>query len=181
MADLADRAGLTGRERTRSEYARIVVEVRPLLVHRALRMTGDRDLASDLVQATLEKGYRSFAQFRTGTSAANWLSAIMTNHFIDEIRREKALRHRVPIETLEIAAPTPEKVPAWRALHEEEVREAAARLPAHCREPFELFSFHRVPYREIAARLDLPLNTVCTRIHRARRLLRRILLGELVN
>ena len=176
MDELRDERG-----HARSAYERIVMEVRPLLVHRALRMTGDRDQASDLVQATLEKGYRSFAQFRTGTSAANWLSAIMTNHFIDEIRRERALRHRVPIEDLEIPAPAPEKLPAWRSLHEEEVRDATARLPKHCRVPFELYSFHRVPYREIAVRLELPVNTVCTRIHRARRLLRRILLGEKVN
>jgi len=36
-------------------------------------------------------------------------------------------------------------------------------------------------YREIATRLELPLNTVCSRIHRARLLLRRMLLADLVN
>ena len=169
------------RDRTRSEYQQIVVRVRPLLVHRALRMTGDRDDASDLVQATLEKGFRAFDQFRAGTNAASWLSAIMTNYFIDEIRRRKPTGHHVPIDDVEIPAPPPEKAPAWSALREEEVREASARLPEACRRPFELYSFEHVSYREIATRLDLPLNTVCSRIHRARRLLRRMLLGDRLN
>jgi len=167
------------RDRTRSEYQRIVVSVRPLLVHRAIRMTGNRDEASDLVQATLERGYRAFAQFRDGTNPASWLSAIMTNYFIDEIRRRRPTGYQVPIDQLEIPAPAPEKAPVWAALREEEVRAAAARLPEGCRRPFVLYSFEHVPYREIASRLGLPLNTVCSRIHRARRLLRRILLGEL--
>jgi len=173
--------GIDHRARARSEYERIVLSVRPLLVNRALRMTGNRDEASDLVQATLERGYRAFDQFREGTNAASWLSTIMTNYFIDEIRRRKPTGYQIPIDQLEIPAPPPERVPVWGALAEEEVREAAARLPEHCRRPFELYSFERRPYREIAARLHLPLNTVCSRIHRARHLLRRMLLAELVN
>jgi RNA polymerase sigma-70 factor (ECF subfamily) len=169
------------REGARAAYERIVLMVQPLLVNRALRLTRDRDEASDLVQATLERGYRSFGQFEPGTNAASWLCAIMTNHFIDGLRREKPVRYTASIDKLEIAAPVPEKPPIWAGLAEEEVREATECLPEYCRRPFELHTFGQLSYREIATRLRLPMNTVCTRIYRARRRLKRLLLAKLAN
>jgi RNA polymerase sigma-70 factor (ECF subfamily) len=168
-------------DRARSEYERIVLLVQPLLLHRALRLTGNREEASDLVQSTLERGYRAFDRFRPGTSAASWLCTIMTNHFIDELRRHRLMRYAKPIDQLEIAAPPAEAPPAWRNLLDEQVREAAARLPAYCRLPFELHAFEHMSYRDIATRLGLRVNTVCSRIHRARGYLRRLLLAELAN
>jgi RNA polymerase sigma-70 factor, ECF subfamily len=168
-------------DRVRAEYGRIALKVQPQLIHRALRLTGDRDQASDLVQATLERGYRAFARFEPGSNAAAWLSTIMTRHYIDELRRERPMRFAVNIDSLEIPAPTGDGAPAWARLEDDEVREVAAGLPDYCRRAFELYSFERLSYPQIAARLGLPLNTVCSRIHRARRLLRPLLLAKAAN
>jgi RNA polymerase sigma-70 factor (ECF subfamily) len=165
----------------KAAYGRIVTAVQPVLLQRALCLTRDPDEASDLVQATLERGYRSFERFRAGTNAASWLSTIMTNHFIDERRRERPMRRAWPLDQMEIAAPTPDEIPVWVDVQYEEVKEAAAQLPDGSRVPFELRSFDRLSYREIADRLGLPMNTVCSRIHRARSTIKRVLLARLCN
>ena len=166
---------------TKAAYERIVAAVQPILVQRALGLTRDPDEASDLVQATLERGYRSFERFREGTNAASWLSTIMTNHFIDERRRERPMRRASSLDLLEIAAPPPDEIPIWVNVRYEEVREAAAQLPDCSRRPFEMRSFDRLSYREIADKLGLPMNTVCSRIHRARSHIRRVLLARITN
>jgi RNA polymerase sigma-70 factor (ECF subfamily) len=155
--------------------------VQPQLIHRALRLTGDRDQASDLVQATLERGYRAFARFQPGSNATAWLSTIMTRHYIDELRRERPMRYALNVDAIEIPGPSSDDAPAWTTLEDHEIREAVAQLPSYCRQVFELYSFERRSYPEIAAQLGLPLNTVCSRIHRARRLLRPLLLAKTSN
>ena len=91
--------------RIKSEYGRIVSEIQPLLIHRAMSLTRDRDYACDLVQATLERGFRSFDRFQSGTNAASWLFTIMTHHFIDEYRHAKLMRFGRSIDSLEIPVP----------------------------------------------------------------------------
>jgi len=165
-------------DRARTEYGRIVNEVQPALFQRAQCLTRDRDEASDLVQATLERGYRSFEQYQAGTNPVRWLSTIMINYFIDEFRRERPMRHAASLDRVEVPAPPPEEVPVWANFQHEEIREAAARLPDYCRCPFEMRSFERLSYREISLRLGLPMSTVGSRVFRARQHMKRLLLAK---
>jgi RNA polymerase sigma-70 factor (ECF subfamily) len=59
-----------------------------------------------------------------------------------------------------------------------EVGAAVARLPEHLRLPLVLREFEDLSYQDIATRLGVPLNTVRTRILRARRALREELEGS---
>ena len=162
--------------RIKSEYGRIVSEIQPLLIHRAMSLTRDRDYACDLVQSTLERGFRSFDRFQSGTNAASWLFTIMTHHFIDEYRHAKLMRFGRSIDSVEIPSPSPEDAPPWAELDAGEIKRATARLSNDCRVPFELRVHAHLSYREIATRLSIPMNTVASRIHRARQQLRRLLL-----
>jgi RNA polymerase sigma-70 factor (ECF subfamily) len=163
-----------------AEFGQITLAVKPLLMGRAMRLTRDRDRAEDLVQATLEKGYRSFHRFRTGTSASRWLFRILTNQFIDQCRQEKAFPSTPLSEQMPLVSPMPEERSVWADLEPQEIRAAASRLPGRCREPFAMHYFERLPYQAIAARLKLPMSTVGTRIHRARHRLRQVLQARLV-
>src|SRR3954471_15996187 len=59
----------------------------PSLRKRALRLTGDAEAADDLLQDTLERGYRKRALFQPGTDLRAWLLSIMRNVWISTYRR----------------------------------------------------------------------------------------------
>ncbi|HET6146157.1 MAG TPA: RNA polymerase sigma factor [Polyangia bacterium] len=163
-------------ERIKSEYGRIVSEIQPLLIHRAMSLTRDRDYAHDLVQATLERGFRSFDRFQSGSNATSWLLTIMTHHFIDEFRHARLMRFERSIDSIEIPGPLPEETPTWAAFDAGEIERASARLSDDFRVPFQLRIKAQLSYREIATRLGISMNTVASRIHRARQQLRRLLM-----
>lgn len=159
----------------RSEFGRVALALKPHLMRRAIRLTGDRDRAEDLVQATFEKAYCSFHRFEAGTNVSGWLCRILVNQFIDERRSEK-VRPTVQIsELMELASPAPDERSPWTEIEPQDIKVAASRLPRLCRESFCMRYFERLPYRQIATRLNLPINTVSIRIHRARRHLRKML------
>jgi RNA polymerase sigma-70 factor (ECF subfamily) len=57
------------------------------------------------------------------------------------------------------------------------VRRAIADLPGRLRDAIALQVFHELSYQEIAQVLNIPIGTVMSRIHNAKRLLRRELAG----
>lgn len=55
----------------------------------ALRRTGQKELAEDLVQDTLLAAWKHRATFRGDASRRTWLTAILRRRLIDEVRRQK--------------------------------------------------------------------------------------------
>src|SRR3954469_1366682 len=71
------------------------------LYRQAFRLTGDPQRADDLLQDTLERGYRKLALFRPGTDMRAWLVVIMRNVWISGYRRRTAEPHLVSLEALD--------------------------------------------------------------------------------
>jgi RNA polymerase sigma-70 factor, ECF subfamily len=149
------------------------------LFARALRFERTPVDAWDLVQDTLERGLRNFAQFRQGTNIRVWLFTIMFHLFIDRCRRRSHELLLEPGVAEEVPAPDPEPPPAWEGINEAQVRAALERLESPFREIVELHCQGRCSYREISERLQIPLGTVGTRLLRARRKLRSLLAAPL--
>ena len=171
----------------RAQYAGIVAGVTPKLLRRARRLLRDDDEAWDLVQTTLERGYRSFDSFVDVperdcrlTRAEAWLFTIMNNYFIDLTRLAWKRRRRMPVHLLEsIAADPPsEGPPIWLDFTIADVRRASRRLPERLRRVFELFTFEKCSIREVAAQFGIPDGTVCSRLARARGRIKELLLEE---
>ena len=57
----------------------------------ALRLSGNKDEAEDLVQETFLRAYRSWAQYTPGTRCKSWLFTICRNVFLRQ--RERGRRH----------------------------------------------------------------------------------------
>jgi RNA polymerase sigma-70 factor (ECF subfamily) len=131
--------------------------------------------ARDLVQDTLERALRSIDQFRPGTNIKLWLGRIMFNLFVDRYRRRSHELGHEPLEGHELGAAESEDRPAWEHVEADRVHGALARLEPCFREVFELHHTDRRSYRDIGARLGIPVGTVATRLLRARRKLRRML------
>jgi RNA polymerase sigma-70 factor (ECF subfamily) len=60
----------------------------------ALRLTGNRDNAEDLVQETMLRAYIGFRSFRAGTNLKAWLYRILYNSWISAHRKQQ----RRPVE-----------------------------------------------------------------------------------
>jgi RNA polymerase sigma-70 factor (ECF subfamily) len=137
----------------------------------AYRLAGNDADAQDLVQEALVRVRRGLESYTPG-SLEGWLARIVTNVFLDEVRRKR----RRPV----VAFPEqPDLVlPASAAADEAseelsaDVQGALGSLPDEFRTAVVLCDVVGLSYEEIAAAQDIPVGTVRSRIHRGRRLLR---------
>jgi RNA polymerase sigma-70 factor, ECF subfamily len=137
----------------------------------AYRLTGNDDDAYDLVQEALIRVRRGLETYQPGSMEA-WLSRIVTNVFLDEVRR----RRRRPVEALpedpeRLLPSSPGADEATDSLPDD-VQAALRRLPEDFRTAVVLCDVVGLSYEEIADALSVPVGTVRSRIHRGRRLLR---------
>lgn len=142
----------------------------------AYRLSGDAHDAEDLVQEVLLRVRRGLETYRPG-SLEGWLSRITTNVYLDQVRQ----RSRRPLEVLsddtERALPSAETVDealAARAIPAD-VEAALADLPPEYRAAVVLCDVVGLSYAEIGEALGVPIGTVRSRVHRARRRLRQVL------
>ncbi len=137
----------------------------------AMHLTRDEELAKDLFQETAYKAFRKQYLFREGTNVNAWLATIMRNTFINDQRRIK-LRRRIQEDTgIVDQVIIPEKQTRNRGITNLEIQEiqlALGRLEEKERSPL-LLQAEGYKYEEIAEELALPLGTVKSRIHLARK------------
>lgn len=162
-----------------TRFAAFAREHRPLLLATARRLTGSDHDAHDLVQDTLERALKRFAQLPPGGNPRGWLFTILHNAFIDRCRSDRAQR-ATPVDPLaeRLAAPDAGEPAAWEQVTPEQVKAAVAKLPEEFRAVYGLHADERKSYEEISRALGIPKATVGTRLMRARRRLKEILLGE---
>ncbi len=154
------------------------------LRRRAVRLTRNKDEANDLVQETVAKALVALPSYRPGSNIRLWLFRIMYTKFVDGCRRRARERTSTgEAEELDLPGPveaaTDEAPPAWANLTLDQVASAMQALPDAYRQAYEAFTVHDRSYEAIATELQIPKNTVATRIRRARLKLRE-LLGPLV-
>ena len=135
----------------------------------ALRIVRNPVMAQDLAQETFIRAHRALSGFRGQAQVRSWLYRIATNLALNAVQRRK----EYPAETLpdKPARQDPVSDAENRALRRD-LEEAIAELPEKLKKPLVLREFEHMSYQEIAEVMDLPLNTVRTRILRARRALR---------
>lgn len=136
---------------------------------------GDRQLAEDAFQETFIKAWRGRETFRGESGEKTWLSHIAVNTCRDMLRSGwfRQMRRSVPVDAaFDVAAP--------QAAESAPVRDAVLALPGKYREVIVLYYDQGMKQREIAQMLHLPVNSVSTRLRRARALLQKTL-GEEVD
>lgn len=146
-----------------------------------LRLTGgDEAEAEDLVQRTMLRAYRSWDTYDLGTNCGAWLHTILRNCFVNEYRKKSRDRATVPYEKVEghtrfdgEGAPfeRPDR-DLFGEMIDDEVVGAIEDLPEIFRVPLVLVDLEGLSYGEAAESLGVPVGTVKSRLHRARRRLR---------
>ena len=162
---------------------RLDTEVRrhePVLSAIATRLCRDPADARDLVQDTFERAVRAWSRLPEDANVRAWLITILNRLFIDRCRRT---RRTTPIDAdvvpLEVPCAEPAAPPAWARVTAEQLARAVERLDDEFRRAYELHAIQGRSYKEIAAALEIPPSTVGTRLLRARRKLRDLLMQEL--
>ncbi len=131
--------------------------------------------AQDLVQDTLLRAYRAIERF-DGRHPRAWLLTIMRNANINRVRKKKPDLLDDPDATFERSTDFadqdhPETLvvdPVFDAAVETAYRD----LPDMFREIVELVDLNGLAYQEAADLLDIPVGTVMSRLHRARKRIR---------
>ena len=156
----------------RVDFAAIAAQHRSALQRVAMRLSGDKALAEDLVQDTLLRALRRFDQFRPGTHPGTWMAAILTNLYFDYLKHQKVERKAEP----ELARAEPvEDDPVLGGVADDDLHAAIRSLEPELRRVVELCYLEQMRYREVAAILDVPVGTIGTRLMRARARLRELL------
>jgi len=157
----------------------------PALRHYAEALTRDRERSDDLVQETMLKALRYFGTYKAGTNCRAWLFQICKHSFINEYRRKQY--QPIPLDFQAEGRRTAELEGEEHSIHAslddrsasqddrkllgDEVSGALHALPPEYQTVLLLKDVEGCTYEEIALFMRVPVGTIRSRIHRARKLL----------
>jgi RNA polymerase sigma-70 factor (ECF subfamily) len=146
----------------------------------AFQLLGDRDAARDVAQDSLLRLFGALGRVDPERPLAPWLLRIVRNRVIDLRRRDQARHSSHPVADsgeLELPDHAPDPLATSERRELQRLMWAClSRLDAAHREILVLRDYQDLSYRDIAEVLDIPLGTVMSRLHAARRKLRGALL-----
>ncbi|MBI2391479.1 MAG: RNA polymerase sigma factor [Deltaproteobacteria bacterium] len=156
----------------RDHFARELVALRPELRARALRLTRNEALAEDLVQDAIERALKFRDQYTPGTNLKSWAQTIVFSLFVTGWRRRRREREAVKALAIDPCAWTSHDDVSLGAEMRDlspKVRRALDELPRAFREVVLMVDVGDRSYRDAAVALGVPIGTVMSRLHRARR------------
>lgn len=154
----------------------------------SLRHIKNREDAEEVAQDVLMKVYQKVGSFRGDAALSSWIYRITFNTAMSRLRSRRLARaadqERARIErAVEVGDPVPERqVIDWSHLPDEEllkaqlrraVAEAISELPEIYRAPVVLRDIQGLTTHEASSRLKLKDQTLKSRLHRGRLMLRR--------
>jgi RNA polymerase sigma-70 factor (ECF subfamily) len=173
------------------DFEEAALEHLDVLYGAAMRLTRDANEAQDLVQDALVRAYRFQHHFEAGTNLKAWLLRILTNTFINHYRRHA--RERRVLDTEEgvpvgdgvmsraaMRGLTDSTAVAQEGLLRDEILSALDNLPDDYRLMIVLADIEELSYKEIADTVAVPIGTVMSRLHRARKMMQKQLLEQAV-
>jgi RNA polymerase sigma-70 factor (ECF subfamily) len=136
----------------------------------ALRMLRNRAEAEEVAQEVFLRVHRAIDDFRGEAKLSTWLYAITSRLCLNRLASGERRLAREGDEALtRLASGDDDPADALeRSEMETALQRAIAELPEERRIVVVLRDLEGLAYEEIAAALDLPLNTVRSRLHRAR-------------
>jgi RNA polymerase sigma-70 factor, ECF subfamily len=137
------------------------------------RFTNDRHLAEDLTMDTYTEVWKSAGRFRGESKVATWMIGIARNMAMNEFRKNGKIKLQ---ELDEDITDPPAQFHACAGTETTKIlAEALNRLPVSHREILDLVFLQGMNYEDISQIVDIPLNTVKTRVFYAKEKLRNAL------
>ncbi|MBK9016383.1 MAG: sigma-70 family RNA polymerase sigma factor [Saprospiraceae bacterium] len=164
---------------TTTEFNKQLTVLNGLFFGNAMRLTGNRHNAKDLMQETIMRAFASCHKFTEGTNFKAWVNTIMQNCFINEYRKHRNRSHVMQFmeDNMTVVLNQSVRNQGPAVIMMKELRNILDDLSDLNRVPFELF-VDGFGYQEIAEQLDVPLGTVKSRIFFARKKLRDVISGH---
>jgi RNA polymerase sigma-70 factor (ECF subfamily) len=164
-AQKSQRSALPHEDVVMSNYA--IIALMPDLRRFARSLARSDDAANELVQAAYEHALRQPKSLAALKRPSNWMRCIIRNIWIDE-KRSSRYRLLVPLDNdKHIAADDVERTTIVRATLARVYTEIPL-LPDKLRSPIVLVCLDGLSYRDAAARLNVPMGTLMSLLHRAR-------------
>jgi len=161
----------------RDDFADRVISHGPALRGYALSLTRDSVDAQDLLQDTYCRAVSNRDKFSQDTNLSAWLHSIMRNSFINEYHKRQHRKTRAAFTQDDRYAELPDQTTrngGETLVALREIRREIAKVPPEPREAF-LMHFEGHKYAEIAEKFNVPVGTIRTRIHTARKVLKNAL------
>ncbi len=159
-------------------FEEMVARHRDKVYSRALSMLRHEDDAVDVSQEAWVKGWQRLKQFQGESSFLTWMTRIVINLCLDQLRKQKRQKAE-SIEELEQESGGVERqmptvtVNPTEGLERTELRkkidEALGKLSYEHRTVLILHEFEELEYKEIAKRMECSIGTVMSRLFYARR------------
>ena len=170
---------------------RIIMRRHNRRLYRVARgVLGDDAEAEDVVQEAMVKGFQNLGRFRGDSTLATWLTRITLNEAIGRKRRRRPMVDLNDLDTFDeqsearvlifpgASANSNPESETGRAEIRRLLEHAVDDLPEAFRIVFVMREVEQMSVEETASQLQLRPETVKTRLHRARRLLREALSAE---
>ena len=135
---------------------------------------GDAFEAADVMHEVFLDVWRMADRWEGRSSVKTWIFGIARNKAVDRVRRAVRTEVREPDETVADDSPNPERL-AEAASDAARLRACVEALADHQRTAIRLAFFEDLSYPEIAEVEGVPVGTIKTRIHHAKKLLMRCL------
>jgi RNA polymerase sigma-70 factor (ECF subfamily) len=159
-------------------FEELVARHRDKIYARAFSMMRNEDEATDLSQEAWVKGWQRLKQFQGDSSFVTWMTRIVINLCLDQLRKHKRQRAE-SIELMEEESGGVERqmpvvtVNPTEGLERSELRQridkALGMLSYEHRTVLILHEFEDLEYKEIAKRMECSIGTVMSRLFYARR------------
>src|SRR5947209_3242644 len=169
----------------RSEFDALVSRFHRQAYNIAYRMMGNHADAEDLTQEAFIRAYRFFDRYNRQMPFENWLYRIISNVFIDELRKrpkakcqslDQPLANSCGDSEVRLEIPDFTSDPEAMMLQtelDEPLQEALNTLPPDFKKTVILADAEGLSYEDISEAMGCSLGTVRSRLHRGRKMLRR--------
>ena len=167
-------------------FEELVARHRDKIYARAFSMMRNEDEATDLSQEAWVKGWQRLVQFQGDSSFVTWMTRIVINLCLDQLRKHKRQRTE-SIEAMDEESGGVERqmpvvnVNPTERLERAELRQridrALHQLSHEHRTVLILHEFEDLEYKEIAKRMECSIGTVMSRLFYARRKMAALLAG----
>ncbi|SDN97719.1 sigma-70 family RNA polymerase sigma factor [Halobacillus aidingensis] len=150
-----------------------------MVVRIAFTYVKEKQLAEDLAQEVFIRCYQHLHTFEHRSSYKTWVYRITVNHCKDHVR-SWSFRNLIPFEPMKMEKGEEANSIIEQVLKEEEnevLFQKVLKLTVKLREVIIFYYYEELSVEEVAELLEINVNTVKTRLHRARNSLKRMLKG----
>jgi RNA polymerase sigma-70 factor (ECF subfamily) len=166
------------REGSEEAFAELVKTYKIKVFNLAYSLTRDRDVADDLAQEAFIKAYYALPRFQSRSGFGTWLYRIAINHVRDYLRK-KSRMIQISIDNIKESSflqedkTMKEEKESTEEQRKQLVHQSIRSLPEKHQVILSLRDIQGFSYEEISKILKITPGTVDSRIHRARKMLRK--------